>query len=88
MRMHKGFCSNQNPLKDLPGWPWFRDDERCNICGNGNQVFDIPNDVMVACDVLSRAMRAVGPTNDAIIFANTQKALIKLAHMGKLTANV
>ena len=84
MRMHKPSCGNQNPVKNLPGWPWFSDNTECLVCKEGNPVYDIPSNVIEACDVLSRGMLSAGPTPDAITLAEAQRVLIKLAHMGKM----
>lgn len=84
MRMHKGYCSDQSMSKSIPGWPWFHDDEKCRICGEGLQVHDLPADVVTACMVLDRAIRASGPTHDALTFSNAQRALVILGHSGKL----
>lgn len=38
MRMHKGCCANQNPVRPQIHGPWFDDDQLCPCCGSGDEV--------------------------------------------------
>lgn len=81
MRMHAGYCSDQNPMRGIRGWPWFTDDDPCSC--TGHDVDDLPPEILAACNVLYKAkMRMLHKIRiqDHDIFEKAILALIILAY--------